>query len=123
MTVFGYREVRGCIPIIDSQTKFRIYWRPITETNFVFFVRIYNKDWSIWIPHTSHLKIYSGGTRKLTYDNDPGIDGYHTVFAYQTEDDSKFLMSFEMKDYRGFQQFTYAQLSNFEGELTEENVE
>lgn len=123
MTVYGYRELKGCLPPHDNPSKFRIYWTRASEkgSHYIFFARAWIKDFEIWAPCDSTVRVITGGSRKNLNDFDRGTDNIHQIITWLGEKD--LLISIEIRDHRSFQAFSEEQLNNLEGENTEINVE
>jgi len=106
----GIRTMTGCCPPKDNPSKFRLLWVPIAEDNrrAHFFMQIWIKEWEMWAPCDSTLRVISGGSRVPINQFDRGTDSIHKIIYYY--DDLKFMI--EVKDHRSIQIFTPQQLSN-----------
>lgn len=117
----GVRQVKGAMPPFDDPTQFKLFWRMCTDNTVIFFMQKWSKDYKRWIPVVFDIRIVVGGARVPVNKFDFGKDIMHKVVVYRQEQPLEIML--DVYDHRSFQKFTHAQLSNFEGENTEENVE
>ena len=108
------------LPPDDNPSKFRVTWKPISDKLYQFFVQSFNKDLNKFVLVQSNIVVWSGGTRIPYFDNDHGVHTFHKIARYSSETD--LVMTIDARDYTGELVFSEEQLSNFEGEKTEENV-
>lgn len=125
--VSGYRTLKGCLPPREDPTEFRLFWRPITEGKIIFWAQAYVKDFKMWVPCDSTVRVITGGSRVQLHQFDRGTDNVHQIIYFpqllSESSDSGLQLFVELRDHRSFQYFTFDQLSNFTDETTAENVE
>ena len=117
---YGYRELRGCMPPNENPTKFRLFWRVLSELRVIFFAETWIKDFEIWAPCDSTMRIITGGSRVPINQFDRGSDSIHNIVKYGP---TPFEFTIEIRDHRSFQYFSWDQLSNFKDETIVLNVE
>lgn len=113
MTTFGYRELTGCLPPKDNPTRYRIFWREVSDKKLIFFAQLFVKDFDIWVPCDSRVFVITGGSRVPVNQFDRGSDSIHVILRWDEDDD--LFIQLEIKDLRAFLTFTPEQLSNPEG--------
>lgn len=114
---FGYRELKGIMPPTEDPSTFRLYWKE-TKNGILFFCKKFIKEWKLWAPCQSSIKVVEGGKRIPDNQFDMGIHTFHVVERTGPEE-YKLIISVDVADHCSIHSFSGQQLHSFTEELTE----
>lgn len=113
---FGYRELLGIMPPKEDPTTFRLYWK-VTRSGVLFFCKKFIKEWKLWAPCPSAIKVYEGGKRISENQFDMGVHTFHVVERNRV--DGNLILTVEVSDHYSIHSFSDEQLNEFAEELTD----
>lgn len=102
------REVRGQIPLGDETSKFRIHARYRKGEDVIIYVRVWSKDFKIWMTAVSYCYPLTECTLLLRNHREPPQEMYHYVRTY----DKTFSVALHCKDMESHQTFIFPDSTN-----------
>lgn len=116
----AFRELKGCLPPFEDPSLYRFHYRLESPQKVIFWGETFIKDFKLWAPSDTNIRIISGGSRVPISQFDRGTDIIQQVtlfnapsaFTPEEYDNDWYLeLMVEMRDHRSFQIFTWADLS------------